>query len=472
MRWGSAALPERMERVAIVGQAARDREVLIALAETGAVELAGGAGDGAAATAALRRTEAAARGSTGGEAPAPLPRLSREAPDLDRLVAAGDRDLLAGEVEIARRRDAAVRHGRFALLVGWTPRTRLEDVSARLAEVGASVVRLRRPRGVDPPTLLHPAGPARAFRPLVATYGAVPYANVDPTAFAAVTFLLMFGVMFGDVGDGLLLVAAALALRGNHHARVADLRWMWPFLLGAGASATVFGLLYGELFGPTGIVPALWLDPLDRPITLLLVTAGVGVVFLFASGALGAVNRYREAGLAAALVAPSGIAGIALLGSLTLAAGAAYRAAAPLAAAAGVLGVLALAAMAIGFYDAAGGGVASAGEALVEVANSIVRVVANVVSFARLAAFGLVHAAIGAVVVKGAAALAGSPVGWLAAAVLLLAGSAAAFALGALIAAVQGLRLEYYELFSRVFSGEGHPFSPWSFPVTSTEERP
>ena len=76
------------------------------------------------------------------------------------------------------------------------------------------------------------------------------------------------------------------------------------------------------------------------------------------------------------------------------------------------------------------------------------------------------HAALGLVVLDGARSLwGGGPPGDLAAVVLFAVGNAAAFALEALVAGVQAMRLEYYELFSRVFAGEGEPFSPWRIPV-------
>ena len=94
----------------------------------------------------------------------------------------------------------------------------------------------------------------------------------------------------------------------------------------------------------------------------------------------------------------------------------------------------------------------------------------NAVSFARLAAFGLMHAALGAVVLDGARALWGAGAAGALAAVARCSSSAtsAAFALEALVAGVQALRLEYYELFSRVFAGEGEPFAPWRIPRRST----
>ena len=56
-----------------------------------------------------------------------------------------------------------------------------------------------------------------------------------------------------------------------------------------------------------------------------------------------------------------------------------------------------------------------------------------------------------------------------AAIVLFAVGNVAAFALGALVAAVQALRLEYYELFSRLFTSSGRPFTPWHVPLRRSE---
>jgi V/A-type H+/Na+-transporting ATPase subunit I len=102
--------------------------------------------------------------------------------------------------------------------------------------------------------------------------------------------------------------------------------------------------------------------------------------------------------------------------------------------------------------------------------DALLRLFSNVFSFARLAAFGLMHAAIGQVVLHAAGSLTGTPVGDVGAAVAFAVGWAVAFALEGLVVAVQALRLEYYELFSRLFIGEGRPFKPWRLRLLSTEE--
>jgi V/A-type H+-transporting ATPase subunit I len=137
-----------------------------------------------------------------------------------------------------------------------------------------------------------------------------------------------------------------------------------------------------------------------------------------------------------------------------------------------VLVVAATVLLAIGFFAGAGGGGAGVTQALVELVDAVVRIGSNLLSFTRLAAFGLMHAALGAVVFAGASALWGGVAGVAAAVVVFLAGNAVAFSLELLVTGVQALRLEFYELFSRVFVGEGHVFSPWSIPVIAAKEEP
>lgn len=462
------ALPVRMSRVAVVAPEDRLRPALAAIAEAGTVELVGTlpAAEGEEAEA-LRRLEQAA--PSRGRAAL---RLSTEAPDLARLEEHAERDLLAGEVELRRRAGLARAHGSFAALVGWTPSETLPLLQEQLEQVGAEAVELSPPPWAEPPTLYRPTRIQRPFRPLVTTYGVTPYADVDPTPFAAVAFVLMFGMMFGDVGHGLVLAALGLVLRRGRPAFLAPFRHVWPLPVAAGLVAAVFGLLYGEAFGPTGLVPRLWLDPIDRPVPLLVVALAVGAALLAVGHAYGIVNRWREGGAGAALLSQTGGAGLGVLaGGVVAALG--WYAGEPVALwVGGAIAGAAVVLLAIGFLAHAGGGGAGVTEATVEVVDAVVRTGSNLLSFTRLAAFGLMHAALGAVVFSATSALWGGLVGDAAAALVFLVGNAVAFSLELLVTGVQALRLEFYELFSRIFVGEGHTFSPWRIPVVSPKEEP
>jgi V/A-type H+/Na+-transporting ATPase subunit I len=450
MPWSEGVQPLRMQRVAVVAPVRRERDVLVRLADAGVAEIdrpevrdqaAGGAP--APATALLLQLPDTA---------ALQPRLAATAPDLAALVAAGRADLVAGEAQLESYLAAGVHRRQVTGWAGWVPSAELDGLAGALARVGGGLVPLPLPRGVDPPTMLRPGGQVRrSMTPLVETYATVPYRDVDPTLLAGLAYVLMFGMMFGDVGHGALLVLAGIALGLRRPRRWARFHKVWPF---------------GEFFGPTGVVPVLWLSPLEEPVRLLTAALGVGAVLLAGAYAVGAVNRWREGGWPHALVAASGIAGATLfagVGLVLLGADAALHWLVVL----GVVTALSGVVLAyVGFLANAGGSVAGFTQATVELFDMVLRLGTNLVSFARLAAFGLTHAALGLVVWEATVALWGRGGGWLLAAVtVFLLGNAVAFTLEALVAGVQALRLEYYELFSRVFSTEGRPFRPWHVPL-------
>jgi V/A-type H+/Na+-transporting ATPase subunit I len=468
MRWREALQPLPMSRVAVVATERGLRDALVRVADSGMVELeqATPAADAPVSepARALQRLQPAV---------AVPPRLAPTEPDLDELVRAGRADLLAGEAELAGYRAEAVTHGAAAALVGWVPSAELPALAQRLAPVGAAVVPLPSPRGVEPPTAGAPGGTRRAFGPLVDAYATVPYADVDPTVPAALAYLLMFGVMFGDVGHGGLLLLGALLIRFGRVPRLAALRPHWLFVAGAGASSALFGLAYGECFGPTGLVPTLWLSPPAEPVPLLVAGVGLGALLLAASYALGTVNRVREGGWALALYAPSGLAGSLLFLAAGLAALAWYAHVGWAGIAAFVLAAVGVTLAFAGLLAGAGGGAAGVLQAGVELFDVVVRIGSNVLSFARLAAFGLTHAVLGFVVWEATTGLwRRSGAALLAAVVVFVVGNALSFGLEALVAGVQALRLEYYELFSRIFQLEGRPFRPWHVPVADADPVP
>lgn len=471
MRWREALHPRHMQRVALAAPRDTLRDLLVGVADEGTVAL----GEPVTAdTAGRAPTPAAARLqrlSAAGVSPA----LSAGPVDLDACEQAGRTDLIAGEAQLEARAAQAVCHGGVAALAGWMPSDRAAHLAARLAPLGGAVVPLPRPPGVQPPTETAEAGAAHEFAPLVSTYATVPYADLDPAVIAGVAYVVMFGVMFADVGHGAVLVLAALAVRFDWFPRVAllaRLRPAWLFLAGGGAASMVFGALYGEFFGPTGVIPVVWLAPLDHPVALLESAVAAGGVLLAGAYVLGTVNRFREGGWVRAVYAPTGLAGVALFLGAGLAAAGVYAHLAALTLTGAALAVGGLAAAFVGLFASAGGGGAGGAEAGIEVFDLVLRLGSNLVSFARLAAFGLTHAALGLVVWQATSGLwHHGPLGVAGAIAVFLVGNAVAFGLEGLVAGIQALRLEYYELFSRVFDVEGDPFVPWHVPL-ATEPAP
>jgi V/A-type H+-transporting ATPase subunit I len=424
-----------MDRIAVVAPADRMRDVLVRVADAGTVEFDAGTPK-TAPGAALSITPPSETGRT---------------------------ELLAGEEALRERSQAMVVRDGVGALPGWAPAGTVPALAERLASVDGAVVVLPRPPGAEVPSLLRTGGVRGSLRPLVEAYGTVPYRDVDPTPLAAGAFLLMFGMMFGDIGHGLLLLAVAAALA--FWPRLSRFRRAWPFAAGAGLAGIAFGALYGEFFGPTGLVPALWLRPMERPVALMAAAVCVGAALLAGALVLGTVNRVREAGWAAALYAPSGIAGIALLSGLALVAAGWYAHLVPVLILGVGLAVLGMLLVFVGFASEGG-----AFEAGVQLFDTVLGLGSNVASFTRLAAFGLTHAALGWIVWEGARALwlrgtAGTAV----AVAVFVAGNLLAFALEGLVVAIQALRLEYYELFSRIFQLQGRPFRPWHLPIATEE---
>ncbi|MFI9025184.1 V-type ATPase 116kDa subunit family protein [Streptomyces sp. NPDC053560] len=444
------------------------RGVLVRLADAGCVEPDRPEGTGHGVLGPAGRRLRRLRSDTAG------PALTATALDLDVLEHAGRFDLLAGEAELEERRAEMVERGPVVALVGWCPAADVPGLSACLAGVGGAVVPLRRPTDVEAPTLLRAGGAVhRSFAPLVRTYGTVPYDDVDPAVPTGIAYVVMFGLMFGDAGHGTLLLLAALLLRLGRPRRVAPLRSLWPFVAGAGLASTLAGVAYGEFFGPTGVLPVLWLSPLEDAMTLLASAVAFGALLLTVAYGVGTVNRWRESGPGRALYAVSGIAGAAsYLGLLLCAAGVMLGSVVLVAvgAAAGLTGLLLAG---TGLFTATDGGTGGVVQTAVQLFDIVVRIFSNTVSFTRIAAFGLTHAALGAVVWQGTTALGGRGVLATAAAVVLFTvGNALAFALEGLVAGVQALRLTFYELFSRVFDVQGRPFEPWHIPTREYDNPP
>ncbi|HTY73600.1 MAG TPA: V-type ATPase 116kDa subunit family protein [Actinomycetes bacterium] len=466
MPWRESFRPVGMQRVALLASREGLRDLLVAVADEGTVELDEVRGEGETgpptpAALVLQRLQSAERVQ---------PTLTRTAPDLEGWERGGRVDLIAGEAQVEQRAAVAVTRGSVAGLTGWMPSDALPRLARRASDLGAAVVAMPRPQRAEPPTLLPSRGSAGEFAPLVETYATVPYEDVNVSVLAGLAYVVMFGMMFADAGHGALLLLAAVAVRVGWWRRLAGLRRVWLFLAGAGLASIVFGVLYGEFFGPTGVVPVVWLKPLDQPLLLLGAAVAFGALLLAGAYALGTVNRFREGGWRAAAYSSSGLAGATVFLGLAMLAGGLYLGVSWLALTGGLLALVGLVLAYVGLVAEAGGGGAAATFSVVELVDVVVRLGANVVSFARLAAFGLTHAALGAVVFAGAvAAWRHGWVGAIAAIVLFIGGNALTFALEGVVAGIQALRLEYYELFSRIFIREGRPFRPWHVPLAVSE---
>jgi V/A-type H+-transporting ATPase subunit I len=236
----------------------------------------------------------------------------------------GLRGWLTVRQQLLRAGESLCRTQRTVLLSGWLPTRDVPQLHRQLlfTTQGRLSLEVEPPQGPEEeiPVLLSSSDWLRPFAPLVRGYGLPRYNELDPTAFVAVTYLLMFGMMFGDIGHGALVALAGLgALRW---VRLASLRQWAPLLLGAGISSMAFGLLYGSCFGLAGArAVALWQDPLEaNPVILMLAAVAFGVGVISLGLLLNIANRWRNGDRWGALTHRFGITGLSFYwGALLLA---------------------------------------------------------------------------------------------------------------------------------------------------------
>ncbi len=344
--------------------------------------------------------------------------------------------------------------GQLALTEGWIPREELAELETLLKKKLKSpfVLTSRQPlpsEYLKVPSLIRHHRFLAPFIALVKNYGTPRYGEFDPTILFAFTFILMFGCMFGDVGHGVLIALAGGYWRDK-------LKTFTPFFIAAGLSSVFFGFLYGSVFGfEEVLLPALWMSPIHHPHLMLIVALYWGMGFILLAMLITFVNRWQEGHYAMALFNSTGLTGILLyIGGFyaiqTWLVTNTFDTLQQLA----VLSPLLIILIYKGYENKR-----PLGErllvTLIEGLESLINYLANTLSFLRVAAFSLNHAAL-AIAVFTLANMMDTPADWL----IIILGNLFIVILEGAIVTIQVLRLEYYEGFSRFFSGDGRTFQP------------
>jgi V/A-type H+-transporting ATPase subunit I len=370
--------------------------------------------------------------------------------------------------------------GHTMIISGWVPRDRLDEVRRLVEErapdgayvevVSPSDLRQMRARFAAIPVLFNNPLFLKPFQRMTAAYGTPQYGEVEPTAFVAVSFLIMFGVMFGDLGQGLVLsLLGYLLFRASY--RYTD---VGVLLIECGAAAAVFGILYGSVFGAENLIPALWFNPMRNLTTSIAVSLGFGAVLISIGLLLNIVNSFRSRETSAAIFGERGLVGAftywvcLAIGTKFVLSGEVGLTAAALTLLIGVPALTILfrrpieailqrrsakrpAWRDVPFFFV---------ESLVDLGDAFLSYLANTVSFIRLSAFSLAHiglfAAVFALAESLSAVRGGGAWYW----ITLFVGNVVIILLEGLIASIQAIRLEYYELFSKFFKGGGEEFHP------------
>lgn len=342
-----------------------------------------------------------------------------------------------------------------------------------LREVRSGVIKI--PILFNNPLLISP------FERLTSLYGTPRYKEVEPTVFFALSFLLMFGMMFGDVGHGavLFIIGRLLFRRFYKYLDYAII------LMECGFFSVLFGFLYGSIFGIETLIPALWFRPLDDVAYFVKVALIFGVGLVSLGFILNLINalRLKEYHL---LLSASGLAGALfywIVAGLTLK----YFLTGQLAwSELTVFGWVATALMGLMIFHRPlhrllvkkerltaivkqKGFFADIVESIVEFFDDLIRYGANTISFIRVAAFALAHAALFVAVFSIADLVAHGRGGGILYWMVLALGNMVIIVLEGLVVSIQVIRLEYYEFFSKFFRGGGEKFKPFDQEIDSGE---
>ncbi|MGE5553902.1 MAG: V-type ATP synthase subunit I [Betaproteobacteria bacterium] len=409
------------------------------------------------------------------------------AAEVDRLEAAlaevpTERQRLVGEVEklLAERLTLFARHehltnelakeeakdrlgytGRLFVLRGWSRARDLGRLKKALERLSpALVLEAEAPAPGEPyPVDLENPPIIRPFEVVTRVAGLPAPGALDPSPYLAPFFFIFFGLMLGDAGYGLLMIAAGLWL--VRRAKAVGLGRQLLYLLSlCGIATFLAGVLTGSWFGNLFGIRPLWFDPLKDPLKMLIVSVALGVVQLFTALVIKAYDNVRRGNALDAiydqvfwLVFLSGLVGMLL-------------------SAAGGFPVLAKPAR----YVALSGAVALVltqgrtkknilarlGAGLLSL-YGVSSYMSDVLSYSRLLALGLSGTVIAMVLNYGANLAKGIPlVGWALMVVILVGGHIFDLLISAVGAYVHASRLQYVEFFTKFFESGGKPFRPLS----------
>ena len=398
-----------------------------------------------------------------------------------RLLAA--RQQLRETLAVLKAQQSFGRSARLYCISGWIPRANEAAVRRLVDEVtgGTGLVEIieadadeRVRQGQEAvPVQLVPNRWLLPFQSLIGTFGAPRYNEIDPSLFVALSFVLMFGLMFGDVGQGLAIAGLGLWLRQTRRPSLAPYRQGGVLLLLCGLSATAFGFCYGSVFGyeNANVLRPLWLSPLHAVTRLLGSAIVVGIVCISVAVIVNTLNRLYNRRWFESVFDKFGVLGILFYwGALGLGLKAAK--AGELRASQFVLLVmlpLALLFIREPLHHLLQRRRALPGnlfvfvlEASIETMETVTTFLGSTVSFVRIGAFALSHAALCLAVYSVADILHQLPGGGVWSLLVLIFGNLLVILMEGLVALIQGVRLQYYELFSKYFTGDGTPYQPFT----------
>ena len=323
----------------------------------------------------------------------------------------------------------------------------------------------------EPPTKLENPKLFKPFEMYVKMYGLPAYNEMDPTWFVAITYSFIFGAMFGDVGQGLVLFLGGLFLYKTKKMDLAGI------ISCAGVFSVFFGFMYGSFFGFEDVLKAIWLKPMNQMMDVPLVgrlnavfviAIGFGMFIILICMVFNIINSIRRGDTEKTWFDSNAVAGLVFYGSIVLTIGL-FISGKKLPAAAILVIMFGVPLLLMFLKEPLTNLVEKKSEILpeqkgmffvqsfFELFEVLLSYLSNTLSFLRIGAFAVSHAAMMEVVLMLAGATNGGSPNW----IVVVLGNIFVCAMEGLIVGIQVLRLEYYEIFSRFYAGNGREFKPF-----------
>lgn len=374
------------------------------------------------------------------------------------------------------RKKAVISGDKFHI-IGFVPAKKAEKTVKSLNEI-KGITAIETPNDADarlkPPTRLKNNFLVRPFELIVKMYGLPRYGDIDPTVYVAITYTLLFGAMFGDVGQGLVVFLAGLVMA---HILKMD---FGKILERIGLSSTMFGFLYGSVFGFEHLLDPFYkavfgleekpIEVFEQSNTLLLTAIAIGAVLISVSIILNIILSFRHKNLEEAVFGNNGVAGFIFYASLLAALALRFLFRVNVLNPFYIFFLIVLPLLLIFFKQPLGKLISGKkkiapengigefiAENFFEMFEYLLSYATNTMSFLRVGGFVLSHAGMMLVVFSLAEMFQATG-----SVIVIIIGNIFVMGMEGLIVGIQALRLQFYEVFGRFFVADGKEFIPVS----------
>jgi V/A-type H+-transporting ATPase subunit I len=398
------------------------------------------------------------------------------------------RETVQNILELLKAEEKFLQSERLATVNGYVPEKKFVELGEKVRDTlgdKALVLENTQAKFEDHPTKFNHNRFVRPFEEITKLYGVPTYSEFDPTPILAITFPLIFGLMFGDMGHGLVLLVGGAAvgflMKGNQSIR--NVGWI---LAACGVGAIVAGAMFGEIFGMEKIfgieIHPLWISPFHDVFTFLIFSMIVGVIQIESGFVLEMANYLFKHKIADALLDSVPkiafyIGAVYLIATCQLDFGKWFEG--PILAVIIPFIVLVLGKPIVAkvhkpkiTQEHVEGEEEhnSLGERFFEGGDLITRLLSNTISYSRILALLMAHWAL-LLVVYSISGLVGTanPLTLILSGFIVVFGNIFVLALEGLIVFIHTMRLHFYEWFSKFYQGTGTPFQPFKQNFTYTK---